>query len=102
MPNGPPPLIEIQDLRTQFVTDDGVVTAVDGVSFTIPRGKTLGLVGESGCGKSITGLSLLQLVPPPGRVTGGQIMYYRDGAQEPLDLAALSPRGDALRALRGK
>src|SRR5947209_13487311 len=101
MPNGPPPLIEIQDLRTQFVTDDGLVTAVDGVSFTIPRGKTLGLVGESGCGKSVTGLSLLQLVPPPGRVAGGRILYYREAGGEPLDLAALSPRSDAMRAIRG-
>src|SRR6266478_8513281 len=76
----------------------GYVKAVDGVSFTIPRGKTLGLVGESGCGKSVTGLSLLQLVPPPGRVAGGRILYYRDAGSEPLDLAALSPRSDAMRA----
>jgi oligopeptide/dipeptide ABC transporter ATP-binding protein len=101
MPNGPPPLIDVQELRTQFVTDDGLITAVNGVSFTIPRGKTVGLVGESGCGKSITGLSLLQLVPPPGRVAGGSILYYRDATAAPLDLAALSPRGDAMRAIRG-
>ena len=101
MQNGAPPLIDIQELRTQFVTDDGLVTAVDGVSFTIPRGKTVGLVGESGCGKSITGLSLLQLVPPPGRVAGGRILYYRDGECDPLDLAALSPRSDRMRAIRG-
>jgi oligopeptide/dipeptide ABC transporter ATP-binding protein len=95
------PQIDIRELRTQFFTDDGVVTAVDGVSFAIPRGKTVGLVGESGCGKSLTGLSLLQLVPPPGRVTGGQVRYFREGAADPLDLAALDPRSDAMRAIRG-
>src|SRR6202011_3822436 len=87
--------------RTQFVTDGGLVTAVDDISFTIPRGKTVGLGGESGCGESITGLSLLQLVPPPGRITGGRILYYRDGERDPLDLAALSPRSDRMRAIRG-
>src|SRR5207249_10652607 len=101
MPHGPPPLIDIQDLRTQFVTDDGLVTAVDGVSFAIPRGKTVGLVGESGCGKSVTALSLLQLVPPPGRVAGGQILYHRDDAAAPADLGALPPRGEPMRRVRG-
>ncbi len=101
MQNGAPPLVDIQALRTQFATDDGRVTAVDGVSFAIPRGKTVGLVGESGCGKSITGLSLLQLVPPPGRITGGRILFHPEGAAEPIDLAALPPRGDRIRAIRG-
>src|SRR5687768_9858504 len=95
------PLIEIRDLGTQFITDDGVVNAVDGVSFTIPRGKTVGLVGESGCGKSITGLSILQLVPPPGRVNAGHVYYHREGAGSPLDLVDMSPRGDDIRAIRG-
>ena len=71
-------LIEISELKTVFPTDDGIVRAVDGVSFSISRGKTLGLVGESGCGKSITGLSILQLVPPPGVIEDGNILYYRD------------------------
>jgi oligopeptide/dipeptide ABC transporter ATP-binding protein len=101
MQNDAPPLIDIQELRTQFVTDDGLVTAVDGVSFSIPRGKTVGLVGESGCGKSVTGLSLLQLVPPPGRVAGGRILYHRAGVPEPLNLAALPPRSERMRAIRG-
>src|ERR1051325_6791290 len=101
MQDGAPPLIEVRDLRTEFATDDGIVTAVDGVSFTIPRGKTVGLVGESGCGKSVTALSLLQLVPPPGRVVGGQILYRRNGHDGPIDIATLSPRGDQIRAIRG-
>src|SRR4051812_2518161 len=101
METGTQPLIDIRDLRTQFTTDDGVITAVDGVSFAIPRGKTVGLVGESGCGKSITGLSLLQLVPPPGRVTDGRILFAREGDEEPIDIAALSPHSDAIRAIRG-
>jgi oligopeptide/dipeptide ABC transporter ATP-binding protein len=101
MQNGAPPLIEVRDLRTQFATDDGIITAVDGVSFTIPRGKTVGLVGESGCGKSVTALSLLQLVPPPGRVAGGQILYHRKKEAEPIDLASLPPRGEGMRSIRG-
>jgi len=57
-----PPLIDIQNLKTYFYTDEGVVKAVDDVSLTIPRGKTLGLVGESGCGKSVTALSVIRLI----------------------------------------
>ncbi|MDE0683589.1 MAG: ATP-binding cassette domain-containing protein, partial [Candidatus Poribacteria bacterium] len=62
------PLLEISGLKTVFPTDDGIVNAVNDVSFSIARGQTVGIVGESGCGKSITGLSLLQLVPSPGRI----------------------------------
>ncbi|TAK09763.1 ATP-binding cassette domain-containing protein, partial [bacterium] len=65
-------LIRIKDLRSSFFTPDGEVKAVDGVSLEIEEGKTLGLVGESGCGKSVTALSILRLIPsPPGRVVGG-------------------------------
>ena len=66
-------LLEIENLRTWFHTDDGVARAVDGVSFEIAEGETLGLVGESGCGKSVTALSVLRLVDPPGRIEGGEI-----------------------------
>ncbi|MEW6198703.1 MAG: ABC transporter ATP-binding protein [Planctomycetota bacterium] len=66
-------VLEIESLRTHFETPTGLVPAVDGVSFTIPAGRTLALVGESGCGKSITGLSILRLVPPPGRIVGGRV-----------------------------
>jgi peptide/nickel transport system ATP-binding protein len=69
-------LLEIRGLQTEFVTDDGVVRAVDGVDLTIDRGETLGVVGESGCGKTVTALSVLKLIPmPPGRIVGGQILW---------------------------
>jgi len=69
-------LLEVQDLRTLFSTDEGDFFAVDGVSFTVEAGKTLGVVGESGCGKSVTSLSIMGLVPsPPGRIAGGSIRF---------------------------
>ncbi|MFQ6042912.1 MAG: ABC transporter ATP-binding protein [Candidatus Poribacteria bacterium] len=92
-------LLEISELKTVFPTDDGIVRAVDGVTFSIPRQKTIGLVGESGCGKSVTGLSIMRLVPPPGIIESGNILYYGDNA--PIDITALSPRGDLMREIRG-
>ncbi|MCX7796756.1 MAG: ABC transporter ATP-binding protein [bacterium] len=68
-------LIKVEDLKTYFYTEDGVVPAVDGVSFSIEAGKTLGLVGESGCGKSVTSLSIMRLIPPPGKIVGGKILF---------------------------
>ena len=87
------PLLEIRDLQTHYFTDEGVVRAVDGVSLTIQRGETLGVVGESGCGKSVTALSVLRLVAPPGRIVGGRILF--DGR----DLLELSER--KMRTVRG-
>jgi len=70
------PLLEVKDLRTSFFTDDGVVKAVDGVSYDVEEGETLGLVGESGCGKSVSALSLLRLIPtPPGKIVGGEVLF---------------------------
>ena len=87
-------LIEVRDLQTHFFTEDGVAKAVDGVSWSIPRGQTLALVGESGCGKSVTALSIMRLIPdPPGRIVGGQILF------EGQDLATLNEK--ALRRIRG-
>jgi oligopeptide/dipeptide ABC transporter ATP-binding protein len=69
-------LVEIRDLRTHFYTEDGVVPAVDGVNFYIKRGETLGVVGESGCGKSVTALSIMRLIPnPPGKIVEGEILF---------------------------
>jgi oligopeptide transport system ATP-binding protein len=69
-------LLDVRDLRTQFKTDDGLVTAVQGVSFSVRKGEVVGIVGESGCGKSVTNLSVLGLLPrPQGRVVGGQVLF---------------------------
>jgi oligopeptide/dipeptide ABC transporter ATP-binding protein len=87
-------LIKIQDLCTSFFTPEGEVRAVDGISFEIEEGKTLGLVGESGCGKSVTALSVMRLVPsPPGRIVRGQILYRGQ------DLLRLG--NEAMRKIRG-
>ena len=89
------PLLEVRDLRTHFFTDDGVVRAVDGVSFSVRAGETLALVGESGSGKSVTSLSILRLVPePPGRIVGGEVIF------KGRDLLKLPPAG--IRRVRGK
>ena len=95
-----PALLEVKGLRTHFFTDEGVVKAVDGVDFEIERGQTLCLVGESGCGKSVTARSILQIVDPPGRVVAGQVLLHRDG--HVVNLAALNPRGKQIRAIRGR
>ncbi len=88
------PLLAIRDLVTEFRTERGVVRAVDGVSFEIPRQRTLGVVGESGCGKSVTALSVMRLIAsPPGKIAGGAILY--DGK----DLLGLPE--PAMRAIRG-
>ncbi len=69
-------LLQVKDLQTQFFTQDGIVKAVDGVSFSLEEGETLGIVGESGCGKSVTVLSIMRLIPnPPGKVVGGQVLF---------------------------
>ena len=95
------PLLEIKNLKTHFYTDDGVVRAVDGVSFSVGRGETLGVVGESGCGKSITAFSTMRLIPePPGKIVGGQILFHPNGTA-PFDLTKLHPRGQEMRDIRG-
>ncbi len=79
-----PALVEIENLKTYFYTDAGVVKAVDDVTLSIPRGKTLGLVGESGCGKSVTALSVIRLIGPPGQIAGGRITMHANGKPEVL------------------
>ena len=87
-------LLEVRNLRTHFRTDDGVARAVDGVSFEVDRGETLGLVGESGCGKSVSALSIMRLIPdPPGDIVGGEILYNG------TDLLKMPE--DQMRAIRG-
>jgi oligopeptide/dipeptide ABC transporter ATP-binding protein len=71
------PILQVKDLRTYFSTDEGLVKAVDGVSFDLRKGETLGIVGESGSGKSVTNLSVINMIPsPPGRIAGGEILYH--------------------------
>ncbi len=101
-------LIEIRNLRTHFFLAEGVVRAVDGVDLDIKREKTLGIVGESGCGKSIMSLSLMRLVPHPGRIVEGEILYYktfqegRDKAlTEVINITKLDANGKEMREIRG-
>lgn len=94
-------LLEVSDLQTHFFTDDGVLKAVDHVSFDIRRGETVGIIGESGCGKSITVQSILRIVPSPGRVVNGSIRL-NTGEKESTDLAKLNKNGQAIRSIRGK
>ena len=92
------PLLSVRGLQTQFLADEGTVKAVDGVSFDVYPGQTLGIVGESGCGKSVTAHSILRIVEEPGRIVGGQILLRRDGGE--LDLVALSANGRVMRSIR--
>src|ERR671933_1675404 len=69
------PLLRLDGVKTHFRTNDGIVKAVDGVTYEVARGQTLGLVGESGCGKSITALSIMRLLPKTGRIVAGRVMF---------------------------
>src|SRR5260370_25518195 len=96
-----PLLLGLRDLGVQFPLDEGTVRAVDGLSYALRRGRTLGVVGESGCGKTVTAQSILGLVPRPGRIVSGEIIYHpSDGAS--IDLARLDPFGARIRGIRGK
>jgi len=94
------PLLEVKNLRVSFFTRDGVVGAVQNVSFAIGRGRTLALVGESGCGKSVTASSLLRLVQPPGRILGGRILL-RSRREGEIDIAHLDEKSGLLFKVRG-
>src|ERR671918_346117 len=88
-------LLEVKDLRTYFETEDGIVKAVDGISFQLKRGETLGIVGESGSGKSVTNLSIIRLIPdPPGKIVSGEVLFKGN------DLLLLS--NEAIRKIRGR
>ncbi len=95
-------LLRVRDLRVHFFTDEGIVKAVDGVDLDIERGKTLCLVGESGCGKSVACRSFLNIVQPPGRIVSGEMLFYGGADREPVDLAKLDAKGRQIRQIRGK
>ncbi|CAA9335238.1 MAG: hypothetical protein AVDCRST_MAG93-6379, partial [uncultured Chloroflexia bacterium] len=82
-------VLEIENLKTYFFLDEGTVKAVDGVSLSLAKGKTLGIVGESGCGKSVTARSVLQIAGAGGKVVEGHILFHRDG--DVVDLAQMHP-----------
>ncbi len=103
-------LLEVKGLQTHFFLEEGVVKAVDGVDFQLERGKTLAIVGESGCGKSVMARTILQIVPNPGRIVGGEILFHRqhpakDGRSttaEVLNITAMNSNSPEMRDFRGK
>jgi len=117
-PSGPRPLdtdvvLEGKDLKTHFFLNEGTVRAVDGISYRLHRARTLGIVGESGCGKSVTAQSVLRIVPRPGKIVGGEIILHRrrgpagaagaagNSTTDQIDLTKLDPQGREIRSLRG-
>lgn len=102
------PLIEVKDLRVEFDVRAGIVKAVDGLTLTIHRGKTLGVIGESGCGKSMTARAILNMIPKPGKITNGEIIYHRrmknsleSQVDDIIDLTKIDPDGKVIRQIRG-
>src|SRR5215468_2847289 len=100
MPTDAKPLLSVRNLRTSFFQDEGTTKAVDGASFDVLPGKTLGIVGESGCGKSVTAQSILRIVDHPGRIVEGEIILTREDGTE-IDLVRLKADGREMRAIRG-
>ena len=101
-----PPLLSVHNLHTHFPQEEGTVKAVDGVSFDLYPGRTLGIVGESGCGKSVTARSILRIVDRPGRIVAGEILFRRrqasaTAADGMTDLTRLNANSDDMRAIRG-
>ena len=90
-------LLSVEDLKIHFPTDEGIVKAVDGVSFDLEAGKTLGIVGESGCGKRTVGKGILNILEKPGRIVGGSIYWNSDGNK--VDLAAINPNSPTMLSL---
>jgi oligopeptide/dipeptide ABC transporter ATP-binding protein len=103
--NNSTPLLSVRDLKVHFMMDEGVVKAVDGVAFDVQAGQIFGIVGESGCGKSVTMKAVLRIVEPPGKIVSGEIMLRRtlqDGSTvEAIDLAKLDANGKEMRSIRG-
>jgi len=101
VPSAARPILEVRDLRTYFFPEEGTVKAVDGAAFDVYPRKTLGIVGESGCGKSVTARSILRIVERPGRIVNGSILLRRDGEETGTDLSLLDPDGREMRGIRG-
>jgi len=105
MPQAPDvstPILEIKDLKTYFFLEKATVRSVNGVNLTLPRKSTLGLVGESGCGKSVMAMSIMRLIQsPPGKIVNGEINLHRKETDEIIDIAKLDPRGTEMRNIRG-
>lgn len=101
----PSPLLTVRNLKTYFFMDEGVVKAVDGVTFDVRAGEIFGIVGESGCGKSVTMKAILRIVEPPGKIVQGEILLNRaakeNGSSEVIDLAKLDANGKEMRSIRG-
>ncbi|MEK9565365.1 MAG: ABC transporter ATP-binding protein, partial [Deltaproteobacteria bacterium] len=95
------PLLSIQNLRVEFLLDEGILNAVNDVSLSIDKEQTLGIIGESGCGKSVTAQSVLRIIPKPGQIKSGSILFHSKDNQV-TDLAALSLNDKKLREVRGK
>ncbi len=103
--NNSTPLLSVRNLKTHFFMDEGVVKAVDGVTFDVQAGQVFGIVGESGCGKSVTMKAVLRLVDPPGKIVGGEILLRRTNADgstnEAIDLVKLDANSKEMRDIRG-
>ncbi len=106
MPNSEEPLLSVRNLHTHFPLDEGTVVAVDGAAFDVYAGQTLGIVGESGCGKSVAARSILGILDRPGRIVDGEVLFRRRGrngteGNTPVDLTTFDPNGEEMRAIRG-
>lgn len=96
-------ILELKDVKVHFKMDEGLLKAVDGVSFSIRKGKTLGIVGESGCGKSVTSNAIFKILPKYGLLSGEILLYEKDGKRldKPIDIVKLNPTGTEIRDIRG-
>ena len=98
------PILEIKNLETHFPLDEGTVVAVNGASFNVMPGKTLGIVGESGCGKSVAARSIMRILDKPGEIVGGEILFRRnlgESSEEVVDIAAMDANGAEIKSIRG-
>ncbi len=99
--DNPTPILSVRDLQVHFTLNEGIVRAVDGASFDVHMGRTLGIVGESGCGKSVTTRALLQIIDPPGHIVGGSLYYRPDDSDRVIDLASVAQEGPEMKSIRG-